>query len=197
MKKIIYAGAFILSCSTVNISRAQAPEFSYSGEKKELRQEKKQIATEEKSARREETTARHSEVNNMTRQQFRLDFPQAQNPSYYVGKRFDEVFYTQDGERFTAYYDETSSLVGTTTTKQFEDIPKDAQEKIMHRYIDKGYSLNRVILFNDNEATDTDMWLYENQFDDTDTYFVELNKDGRMTVLQVDMDGEVSFFKKI
>jgi hypothetical protein len=197
MKKIIYAGAFMLACNTVITSRAQAPEFPVNAEKKELKQEKKQLAQEEKVLRREEKTMRHNEVSYMTREQFKEDFPDAQAPSFYAGKQFNEVFFILDGKQFTAYYNTGSKLAGTITPKQFGDLPWRTQENINHHYLDKGYILSRVILYNDNETVDSDMFLYESPFEDHDTYFVELLKDGNMTVLQVDMDGNVSFFKKL
>ena len=122
------------------------------------------------------------------------DFPNAQDVYYHVSKYFDEVDYTLDGTRYTAYYDTWSNLVGTTSEKQLTDLAASAQKEIIKRYEDKGYSVDRVDLFDDNESNDTDMWMFGRQFDDEDVYFVEISKAGKKSVLEVDMQGVVSFF---
>ena len=41
------------------------------------------------------------------------------------------------------------------------------------------------------------MTLYGTQFDDEDSYFVEMQKGDKKIVLKVKMDGEVFFFKQL
>jgi hypothetical protein len=86
-------------------------------------------------------------------------------------------------------------LVGTTSPKTFTDIPVTAQKYINAKY--RGYSKTNVLFFDDNELNDTNMILYGDQFDDADNYFVELRKNNKEIILQVSMNGEVSFFKQL
>lgn len=57
--------------------------------------------------------------------------------------------------------------------------------------------MENVIFFDDNEYSDTDMFLYETQFEDEDRYFVELNKDDKQTILTVSTVGVISLFKEL
>ena len=86
-------------------------------------------------------------------------------------------------------------MVGTTSAKTFTDIPSKAQKFINEKY--KDYSVGGVLFFDDNEFNETDMMLYNQQFDDEDSYFVELKKDNEEIVLHVTMDGLVFFFTRL
>jgi hypothetical protein len=166
-------------------------------DKKDLRNEKKQINKEERSIRREERATRHEEVTYQTREAFRIDFPDAQDVGYMVGTSFDEVIYRMGDKKYKAYYNNEGNLVGTTTDAKFNELPGHAQKEITRRYLNKGYNTDRVIMFDDNERVQTDMWLYEQAIDDQDNYFIELSKLDRKLILQVDMKGNVSFFKDL
>lgn len=195
MKKIILAAATIFSCMAVTRTIAQTPDYSLNQEKRDLRVEKRQLNKQEKAVRKEEKTERKSEVSYMTRQQFLSDFPNAANPVYTVGKNFEEVHFADNGHTYIAFYDHDSKLVGTTTPKAFSDLPENAQRDIEKRYEAKGFTIDRVIMFDDNEYNDTDMWLYNQPFDDQDAYFVELSKNGHKMILDVSMLGLVEFFQ--
>jgi hypothetical protein len=43
----------------------------------------------------------------------------------------------------------------------------------------------------------TDMWLYDRAFNDADNYFIELSKLDKNFVLEVDMRGNVSFYRDL
>jgi len=55
----------------------------------------------------------------------------------------------------------------------------------------------RQVYIDDNEDNDTDMMLYNTVFQDADNYFVALQNDKQLIILKVDMEGAVSFFKKV
>ena len=95
----------------------------------------------------------------------------------------------------TAYYDDNDKLVGTTSVAKFSDLPAAGQKEIKDTY--KNYRVGPVIFFNDNEANDTDMLLYGTQFDDEDSYFVELNSVTDRIVVHVTPDGNVYYFKEL
>jgi len=75
------------------------------------------------------------------------------------------------------------------------DLPAPARKYIEKHFND--YTTGTVILFDDNEYNDSPMELYETPFDGEDNYFVELSNNNKKIVLQIGMDGMVSFFKDI
>jgi hypothetical protein len=146
---------------------------------------------ENRSIRREKaaTTPNYS-----TEQHFEIDFPNATNVSW---KRagFEEAAFTLNGKEMKAFYDYDHELIGTTTTVDYSAMPEVARKYIAKHYHD--YTPTQLILFDDNEYNDSDMILYGNPFDDADNYFVELSNNNKTIVLQVNMQGLVSYFKDI
>ena len=92
----------------------------------------------------------------------------------------------------TAFYDIGGKLVGTTKQANLGPIyPAKVQEEMKTTY--KDYKAGPVIYFDDNEPNETDMVMYGIQFDDTDTYLVELIKGTKKIVVQVDKQGMIIF----
>ena len=141
------------------------------------------------------TASLSSEVSPFSKDQFSRDFSNVSNVAWEHTPYYDEATYTQNGKIYTAFYDADSKLVGTTTVKTFSDLPAKAQTFIHEKY--KDYTVVGVILYDDNEFNDTDMMLFNQQFEDQDNYFVELRKDNQAIVLQVDMEGWVYFFTRL
>lgn len=195
MKKTI--GVILIAMGFSTSIPAQDISSSTLIEKRDLHNEKRQINKEEKSMRKEERTERREEVTYQTREEFRSDFPDAQDVGYMVGTNFDEVAYRLGGRSYTAYYNNQAELIGTTSQVKFNELPADARREITRKYLDKGYNADRVILFDDNELVPTDMWLYDRAFDDADNYFIELSKLDKKFVLEVDMRGNVSFYRDL
>jgi hypothetical protein len=108
---------------------------------------------------------------------------------------FDEVTFLKDGVAQIAFYDAGSNLVGTMADKTLEDLPKNAQEYIDRRYSD--YIVKAVHYFNDNEANDTNMNLYDQEFENENSYFVELERDNKTVILHVTLNGSVYFFSEL
>jgi len=105
---------------------------------------------------------------------------------------FDKVTFIGGGVQKTAYYDDGFDLVGTIEVRSFEDLPKNAQDFINRYYND--FSVKAVRFYDDNEANDTNMYLYDRQFLDEDSYFVELEKDSKTVILHVTLNGTVFYF---
>lgn len=126
---------------------------------------------------------------------FIRDFRNVTNVTWRVTPLFEEATFIQNGEPVTAYYDFDNELVGTTALKTFDDIPADAKKFIQQHYA--GYTPTEVVLYDDNEANNTDMELYNTVFDDEDNYFVSMKNDKETIVLKVNMNGDVSYFKKL
>ncbi|HEV7381636.1 MAG TPA: hypothetical protein VGN64_17680 [Dyadobacter sp.] len=155
---------------------------------------KKELKSEKKAAHKALRKLEGKEVSSRAKDQFMSDFDGVSNVSWARGAQFDEATFTKDGVKMTAYYDYDSKLVGTTSIKKFADLPASAQKEIKKRY--KDYTTGAVIMYDDNENNDTDMFFYGTQFEDADHYFVTVSKAGKESILKVSTDGEVSFFKQ-
>jgi hypothetical protein len=158
---------------------------------KTKKETKKEVKTERKALRNLEGPT----ISNRTINNFSFDFGDISNVVWKRTKNFDEATFTKDGQKLTAYYDYDSKLVGTTSEKTFAEVPVKGQKEIKARY--KDYSIGPVIFFDDNVFNESDMLLWGSQFDDVDNYFVVLSKDANKLILRVDMEGNVSLFKKL
>jgi len=100
--------------------------------------------------------------------QFSRDFPDAKFVSWAYGA-FVEATFLDNTVLKTAYYDEDNNLVGTTTDMDATALPEKARDHIDKMY--PGYTIEKVVFFDDNEANETDMLLYNESFEDEDNYF--------------------------
>lgn len=157
--------------------------------------EKKEAKSEKREERKELRKLNGNKVSYQAQQQFLRDFNSATIIKSARSTNFDEFTFSQDGLVTTAYYDSDADLVGTAQTKSFADLPIKAQQSINKMY--KGYKPTEVYFFNDNEANETDMVLYNTRFEDVDSYFVELENNNQKIVVQVGMDGSVAYFAKL
>jgi hypothetical protein len=126
---------------------------------------------------------------------FAVDFPNVQNVQWSRVGTFDEVSFTKDGNKVKGFYDSAGNLVGTTQTKAFADLPAKGQQEIKAKY--KDYTIGPILFYDDNEPNQTDMILWNKQFDSPDSYFVELSKGTSTIIVQVDMTGKTSEFTKL
>lgn len=136
-------------------------------------------------------------VSPLSKDQFLEDFGCKSNVKWTRADNLDEAEFMNNGVKTIAYYDQKSELVGTTVTKRFRDLSAIARRQIKKDY--KGYLVNGVIYFDDNEYNYSNMLLYGNLFAGQDNYYVELlnKKNKERIVLQVSPMGNISFFKKI
>jgi len=158
---------------------------------KERPMERKQRREDRKELRK----LNNEEVSDLSKGEFYSDFGDMPNTQWERSDNFDEATFTKDEHVVTAFYDDNSKLVGTTSDRLFTDIPVAAQKIINEQY--KDYSVADVIFFDDNEFNETDMVLFNQQFEDADNYFVELKRDNKKIVLEVNMEGEVSYFTRL
>ncbi|MCF0074414.1 hypothetical protein LZD49_28275 [Dyadobacter sp. CY261] len=158
-----------------------------------------QAQTLAKEIRKENKTEKRAEARNgvsaRSKDSFYADFGQVNDAQWSRGPQFDEVTFTKDGQKQTAFYDDHFMLVGTTFNKKFADIPAKAQKEIEKQF--KNYAIGAVIEYNDNENNNTNMLLYGTQFEDADHYFVTVTKGKEADVLMVKTDGQVSFFSTL
>jgi len=174
---------------------AQSQQLYLKTDQKNLHQEERTIKKELKADRKALKKLDGSQVSYQSREAFYSDFGDPGNVTWERTTYFDEATFMQNGQKVTAYYDDRSGLVGTTMHKHFNEIPASAQRYINREY--KDYKITEVIFYNDNEANDTDMFLYGTQFDDADNYFVVLKKVDKTIILTVGPDGSVNLFKRL
>ena len=156
---------------------------------------KEETKKEQKTERAALKKLEGNNVSKMAMDSFQSDFGNIQNVKWKRNGTFDEAIFTRDGKEMTAFYDIEGKLVGTTKQANWSDLPAKVQEEIKTTY--KDYKAGPVIFFDDNEPNETDMVMYGIQFDDTDTYLVELIKGTKKIVVQVDKQGLISFFKQL
>lgn len=130
--------------------------------------------------------------NPATEFQFLKDFPKAEFVNWTYGA-FSEASFLDDDVLKTAYYDNDDNLVGTTADMDATALPEKARDHINKMY--PGYTIEKVVFFDDNEANDTNMSLYNQSFEDEDNYFPLLVKGSKQIILKVSPEGEVSFFE--
>ena len=190
MKKLLF-----VSATTLLLAAAANAQTNTAAVKNDIASLNKQESTIKKEKREEKKELRKlngKEVSYQAKEQFASDFNNIRATSWERTAYFDKATFTKNGQVMMAYYDAGAQLVGTIMPKTFADLPANAQKFIDTKY--KGYSKEAVVMFDDNEWNETDMVLYGQQFEDEDNYFVELKKDNKQIVLQVKMDGDVSYY---
>lgn len=189
MKNVIIIGSMLLFTAANSFAQ---DELAYNDVNHVTSHKLSKAQKEENRTIRKEKVA--TEPNYTTAQHFLTDFPGATNVSWKING-FEEAQFTMNGKEMKAFYDYNNELVGTTSNANYFDMPEIARKYIEKHY--KDYTTQQVILFDDNEYNDTDMMLYGNQFEDEDNYFVELSNNNKKIVLQVNMEGLVTFFKDL
>jgi len=126
--------------------------------------------------------------------EFLQDFPNAKFVTWFYGQFVEASFIDNDAIK-TAYYDDDNNLVGTTTDVDASALPEKARDHISKMY--PGYTIEKVVFFDDNEANDTDMFLFNQSFEDEDNYFPLLVKGSKQIILEVSPEGKVSFFQNV
>ncbi|WP_321517962.1 hypothetical protein [uncultured Bacteroides sp.] len=186
---LVFSMAAFFSLTAIHI---QAQEEQ---KKEAIKQAIKETKKELKARKMELKKLEKGVVSNRTKDQFIVDFGNIPDVQWKRFDYFDEAAFTKDGLKINAYYDQNAMLIGTGSFKRFEDLPANAQKEIKSKY--KDYIVKSVFFFEDNEANDTSIIFYGTQFSDWDNYFVELLKGNERIVIQVNLEGDVFFFKKL
>ena len=193
MKKLlIFSAAGIIIAASVS---AQTNLEVLNNDVASLNKNETTTKKEKKEERKEIRKLKGQEVTYQSREAFFKDFGDVPVTKMERTVNFDKFIFTQNGQEMTAYYDIEANLVGTVTDKTFSDLPANAQKYIQDKY--KDYTPGSVIYFDDNELNETDMILFGTQFDDADNYFVELKKENKNIIVQVNMKGEVGYFSEM
>jgi hypothetical protein len=189
MKHVFIFGSLLLFTVTTAFSQ---DELAFNDASNSTSHKITKSQREEKRAIRREKSL--TEPTYMAEQNFETDFPNATNVTWKkIG--IEEASFTLNGKEMKAFYDYNNELIGTTTPVSFLDMPVIARNYIDKHFSD--YTTQSVILFDDNEYNQSDMVLYGNVFADADNYFVELSNNNKRIVLEVNMEGLVTFFKDL
>lgn len=192
MKTLLLTGVALLFFAGTSFSQSKQ------SLKKDIRRIDHREAVLKDMKRKDKITLRKlegKEASYQSTQQFKMDFGNATNVNWTRDGFFDKATFTQNGKTMEAYYNFDAQLVGTVTPSTFSALPANAQKDIQKHY--KDYKVMKVIYYDDNEANSNDMLLYGAQFEDEDSYFVELSKNNKKIVLHVVPDGGVFYFTEI
>lgn len=127
-------------------------------------------------------------------QKFNANFPKAQNVAWSVPANYVQVDFTSNGKHRAAYYDYNNHLIGTSHFLSYSMLPENGRARIARDY--KGYTPVKTMFYDDNEDNDLNMILFDMPIE-KDSYFVQLKNGAKQIVVQVDTDGEVSYFSDL
>ena len=112
-----------------------------------------------------------------------------------INSQFDKANFEKNGKAICAYFSKTGEFIGTTFPVAFAELPKNAQATIEKKY---GTDIVDIFEFDDNEESDATLNIDGITLDDNDNYYVAVKEsDQSNIILQVSMDGEVSYFERI
>jgi hypothetical protein len=126
-------------------------------------------------------------VSYSVQQAFNTDFTGATNVVWTVTKNCQKVDFITDGTKKTAFYNLAGDFLGTTQYTDYAAIPAKSQKLIADNY--KGYKANNVIVYQANEAYNSDI--------DQNAYFVDLKNTDHEVLVRVTDTGNVEFFKQV
>ena len=189
MKKItIFAVSLFL---TIAYCQTLAQDTKYYASNAARKAKRIEVRTEHKEIKK----ITENNISNFNLKGFNDDFDTSSNVVWTKTDQYDIASFSKNDRETKAYYDFEGNLIGTTTLKHFTDLPARAQKIITKRY--RGYTMDFSIVYNLDKLNDTQMILINDEFVNTDNYFVQLSKGTAKIVLQVTPVGKVVLFKKL
>lgn len=122
--------------------------------------------------------------------QFKMDFPKAQNAEWSSNGDFSTVDYTLNNKECSAYYGSNHQLIGTSNDVAYQMLPKKGRDRIAKDY--PGYTPIKTMFFDDNEANNENMQFLGSPVV-KDSYFTLLKNGDKQVVVQTDRSGEVTY----
>ncbi len=126
-------------------------------------------------------------VSYAVQQEFASDFANALNVTWTVTKNVQKADFIIDGAKKTAFYSLSGDFLGTTQVIAYNAIPAKTQKLIADNY--KGYAASEVIVYQANEALNSDI--------EPTSYFVDLKNGAHELLVRVTGEGKVEFFKQV
>lgn len=125
---------------------------------------------------------------------FNTQFPKAKDVEWSAPGQFSEADFMLNNRSKIANYDYSGKLVGVGTYLKYSQVPFKGREHIAKDY--KGYTPVQTMFYDDNEDNDINANLFGIPIQ-RDGYFVQLKRGNNQIVLQVEKDGEVSYFSDV
>lgn len=196
MNKFLVVTAMILICGGTLSAQNGRAEKVIKDDISSLNERKSFIDNRIKTKKKKLNKLESQDVDDFTKQQFYEDFGDIKNVKWERFNLYSEATFTSDkGVVTKAFYDNQPELIGTIVNKTFADLPLRAQKEVDKKY--PGYTKDSVILYDDNEYNDEDIYLYDEPFSGPDNYFLELSKDGKTIVVGISELGELVFYKNL
>jgi hypothetical protein len=131
-----------------------------------------------------------------TRNEFASDFSNVQDVTWKVGPGYSEAEFVKDGKSMMAFFDYDDEWIGTGYYVDYADLPEKGRERIAKDY---GDYIPEKAMFYEDEQNDEDLLNFFGNFLQSEAYFVLLRKDNedKEIVVQVALDGEVSYFSNV
>lgn len=157
-----------------------------------LKDSKSITKTEKKELREERQSIREVEdIPQATFARFKSDFPGATDVEWSAPQGYPEVNFIMHNKKMVADYDYSNHLLGSGRFLSYNQLPARGRKQIAKDY--PGFSPEKVIAYHSNANNDLNMAL--DQFPiQTNSYFTQLKKGNKTVVVQVDRDGEISYF---
>lgn len=191
MKKILV----VLAIVSLSTHFSQAHQLSIaSAEIKSGKEAKSSLTKHKKHNKKLLKKLTGSNVSEQSKASFYEQFGNVKDVQWQRQSYFDVAVFDKDGQQTKAYFDNDGQLVGTSIQTNMKALPLKAQLEIAKKYGD--YSIEDVILYDDDNENISDIILYGTQMESADNYFVELKKDNKRVVLEASPEGHVSFFKE-
>ena len=136
-------------------------------------------------------------VSSLSIDQFHTDFGSVKNATWKKldHLNLDAVSFNKNGKNLTAYYNEDGNLIGTTSVKSFNDLPREGQQEIKDEYA--GYTIGTVILFRNDNVSPEESPVFGSQYQFSQNYFVEMAKGNKRIVVQVNPVGMIYYFRSL
>jgi len=180
--------AMFMFTSITLAQTASSPDLKtkFKDNKKEMRQEKRELREEKESTKAVEN------IPQAIMNKFHANFPNAKNVAWSVPEGYVEADYTIGKHQRMAFYSyDDNNLMGTGRFLPYANLPAKGRERIAKDY--PGYTPVKAMFYDDNEDNSTNMLLYGIPIT-KDAYFAQLKKGDKQIVIQVDRDGEISYF---
>jgi hypothetical protein len=193
MKKLLILSVVIFFTSARINAQEDESLANYDNQNSSYRSPKTTMSKRE--SREERRKLNEADASVQVKEHFIVDFGNIAVDTWKSTGIYDEATFRKDSQVFTAFYDDQSNLVGTSSNKKFSDLPLKAQNYLNKKYAD--YSVRGVVFFDDNEFNVNNVILHDQPTNGADSYFVELENESHAIVLQVALNGTVTFFTNI
>ncbi|MEI7831032.1 MAG: hypothetical protein WCI31_14740 [Prolixibacteraceae bacterium] len=122
-------------------------------------------------------------VSQAVKNSFHAEFGAQSNIHWDQTENFDVASFDEEGQSVNAYFTKDAVFEGRTFLKKWTDLPFQAQLYIVQRY--KDYDVDRVFVY------------YGKSLNNMGNYFVSLSKDNRTILVQVNEQGNTTFYKEL